>query len=138
MRSHMYRTVSVTLGALLLTRVAALRADEGSGAASARIELPSGVTARYEYHFNRNSLRDSRPVGDALVALSSSGNLLRFDLGTRKLTREWFGPSMVVCLGRGEGDSLLAGLEDGRVCRVDPATLGLTVIAKLPGKPQSL
>ena len=83
MQSHKNRTFSVTLFALLLTWVAALRAEEGSGAASAKVQLPSGVTARYEYHFNRNSLRDSRPVGDALVALSSSGNLLRFDLGTR-------------------------------------------------------
>jgi hypothetical protein len=136
MRSRTHPGRLVLLGALLLARPAGLRAEEGSGAAAASVRLPSGGTARYEYHFNRNALRASHQAGDALIALTSSGNLLRFDLGTRRLTREWFGPSRVVCLGRGAGDAVLAGFEDGRVCRVDPATLERTEVARLPGKPQ--
>ena len=31
---------------------------------------------------------------------------------------------------------MLAGFEDGRVCRIDPATLAMTEVARLPGKPQ--
>ncbi len=136
MRSRKHWRLPIILWALLLAHVEGLRADEGSVAASASLRQPAGATTRYEYHFNRNSLRDSQRAGNALVAVTNSGNLLRFDFETRKLTREWFGPSMVVCLGRGEGDSVLAGFEDGRVCRVNPATLSREEIAKLPGKPQ--
>jgi hypothetical protein len=38
----------------------------------------------------------------------------------------------VTCLCSGEGDEVLAGLADGRVCRVDSATLELAEVAKLP------
>ena len=75
-------------------------------------------------------------MGDAIIALTESGNLLRLDLATLKLTREWFGPVPVVCLGRGENGAVLAGFVDGRVCRIDPATLALSEVARLPGKPR--
>ncbi len=111
-------------------------AEPGLGSSSGTIRLPSGATVHYAYHFNRNALRDSRRKGDAIVALTEAGNLLRLDLATLKLTREWYGPVPVVCLGRGENGAILAGFMDGRVRRVNPATLALTELARLPGKPQ--
>jgi hypothetical protein len=54
--------------------------------------LRSGLAAHYEYHYDRNALRDSRRAGDALIALTRAGNLLRFDARTLKLAGESFGP----------------------------------------------
>jgi hypothetical protein len=125
------------LAALLwLAASAPARAAEGSHSAVGDARLAPGLDAHYAYHYDRNVLRDSRLAGDALIALTRSGNLLRFDAKTLKPTREWFGPVPAVCLGRGENDAVLVGFEDGRICRVDPATLTLTEVAKLPGKVQ--
>jgi hypothetical protein len=120
----------------LLTSLVPLRAGEGSGSPAGSVRLSSGLTARYEYHFNRNSLRDSQRAGRALITLTNSGNLLRFEVASLKLTREWYGPTPITCLGRGANGTVLAGFEDGRICRVDPETLVPTVVARLSGKPQ--
>jgi hypothetical protein len=125
----------LALGVALLTTPLP-GAEPGSGSASGTIRLPSGLAAHYAYHYNRNALRDSRLVGDAIIALTESGNLLRLDLATLKLTREWFGAVRAVCLGRGELGAVLAGFEDGRVCRVDAASLALTEVVRLSGKPR--
>ena len=75
-------------------------------------------------------------AGDAIVALTESGSLLRFDLATLNPTHEWCSLVPVVCLGRGEKDTVLAGFEDGRIGRLDPASLAPTEIARVPGQPQ--
>ena len=102
---------------------------------SAEARLTSGVVARCEYHFDRNSLRQSLRAGDSLIALTSSGNILRFALPAVRLTRERVGAEVVTCLGRGVDDEVLAGLSDGRVCRVDLVTLDLKEVARLASKP---
>ena len=127
-----------TLGPPLLAAVLWLapsptRADDGAHAPVGEAKLPSGLVAHYEYHFDRNALLASERAGDALIALTRSGNLLRFDAKSLKLTREWFGPVPATCLGRGEADAVLVGFEDGRVARVDPASLTLVEVARLAG-----
>ena len=62
--------------------------------------------------------------------------MLRLDLATLKLTREWFGPVVVRCLGRGKDGGVLAGFQDGRICRIDPESLALTEVARLSGEPR--
>jgi len=119
-----------------LTNLVPLRADEGSGSPAGSVRLSSGLTARYEYHFNRNALRDSQRAGPAIIALTDSGNLLRFDAASLKLTREWYGPTPITCLGRGFNGTVFAGFEDGRICRVDLETLVPAEVAKVSGKPQ--
>ncbi len=136
MRNLRPRRMASILSALMLIQVGRSGADEGSDRSSARVRIAAHLTVTYEYHYDRNALRTSERVGDALVAVSDSGNLLRFDFATHKLTRERFGPSRVVCLGRGERDVVLAGLEDGRICRVDPGTLNLTEVVRLKDRPQ--
>ena len=126
----------IALAASLLTAIATTRADEGSTSAAGEVRLPSGHLASYEYHFNRNALRDSLPVGDALIALTGSGNLLRFDAATLELTGEWFGPVPVASIGRGEGDALLVGFEDGRIALVDPETFAIEELARVPEAPR--
>ncbi len=77
-------------------------------------------------------------VRDDLISVTSSGALLGFELPAVRLVRERIDTEEVTCLGRGEGAAVLAGLGDGRVCRVDPATLKLTELTKLPASPQWL
>ena len=100
------------------------------------VRLESGRVAQYTIHVDRNSLRGSVRLNDGLIALTSSGILLRFEMPAVRLIRERIGAEEVTCLGRGEGETVLAGLSDGRICRVDPGTLDLTDIAKLPDAPQ--
>ena len=127
------RLAAIVCG-LFLAAVA--RGEEGPAPPSGRTQLASGREVAWTFHYDRNALRDSVRVGDALIALTNAGTLLCFDLPTVRLGREGAGTDAVTCLGRGEGGVALAGLGDGRVCRVDPVTLGLTEIAKLPHEPR--
>ena len=113
-----------------------LRGDEPPRPTTGEVQLGSGRVVEYTLHFDRNSLRDSLRVGNGLIALTTSGSLLRFDLPTARLVRERIGVEEVTCLGRGEGEAVLAGLSDGRVCRVDPVTLELTDVLKVPSAPE--
>ncbi len=128
----------LTLSTILLplTGPMPLWAGDGTNAPAGSVQLSSALTAHYEYHFNRNALRDIRRAGDAIIALTDSGNLLRFDLASLALMREWYGPSAVSCLGRGSNGTVLAGFEDGRICRLDPETLQPSELARLAGTPQ--
>jgi hypothetical protein len=113
-----------------------LPGEESPRPPSGEVRLASGRVVNYTIHFDRNSLRDSLRDGDGLIALTSSGVLLRFELPAVRLVRERIDNDEVTCIGRGENGAVLAGLSDGRVCRVDPATLGLIDVAKLPTAPQ--
>jgi hypothetical protein len=140
-RSSMRRSMQSTLRRALLAVFwgvslnAILRGDEWTPPPFAEVRLASGRVVEYAIHFDRNSLRDSVRVGDGLIALTSSGVLLRFELPAIRLVRERIDDE-VACIGRGEGEAVLAGLADGRLCRVDTATLELSNIVKLPGAPQ--
>ena len=112
-----------------------LQGDEWTPPPVADGRLASGRVVEYAIHFDRNSLDDSVRVGDSLIALTSSGALLRFALPAIRLVRERIDDE-VTCIGRGEANTVLAGLADGRICRVDPATLELTDVVKLSGVPQ--
>ena len=90
--------------------------------------------AQYEYHFDRNALRDIRRAGDSIIALTDSGNLLRFDLTTLQLAREWFGPSPALCLGQRVSGELIVGFADGQISRLDPKSLALTELMRLPSR----
>jgi hypothetical protein len=130
--------MSATRPAALIATALCLAASASSPlrAGDGEARLASGAVARYSYHFDRNALIASRDVDDALIAVTRSGNLLRFDRATFKVTHERVAPASATCLGRGEGDAVLAGFDDGRVCRVDPATLALVEVARLPGRVQ--
>ncbi len=86
---------------LSLTSLASLQAAEGASAPSGSVRVSLAITAFYEYHFNRNAIQDSQLAGSTLIALTDTGNLLRFDVPSLKLTNEWYGPVPVTCLGRG-------------------------------------
>ena len=112
-----------------------IASNQSSSGASGSFRLASGLTAQYDYHFDRNAVRDCRRSGGSLIALSDSGNLLRFDLAALRLTREWFGPSPAACLAQRSNGELIVGIADGRVCRIDPESLTLTELTRLASKP---
>lgn len=113
-----------------------LRAAEPPMPPTGEVRLGSGRVVDYTIHFDRNSLRDSVRLGDKLIALTTSGALLGFELPGVRLVQERIDVGEVTCLGRGEGAAILAGLGDGRVCRVDPATLRVTELTRLNAPPR--
>jgi hypothetical protein len=112
------------------------RADEPPLPHARPIQLESGRVIEYTIPFDRNSLQASVRLGKDLIALTSSGVLLRFQLPDVRLVQEHAETVEVKCLGRGESEAILAGLADGRVCHINPATLELTEVAKLPAPPR--
>ncbi|MGC8643053.1 MAG: hypothetical protein ACP5XB_24605, partial [Isosphaeraceae bacterium] len=134
-RAHLIRR-ALFLAMLSCVAFGAPRADELSKAPSGEARLTSGRVVHYTIHFDRNSLRDSLRIGDGLIALTSSGTLLRFELPDVRLVREHIDTVDVTCLDLGQDSTPLAGLADGRVCRIDPVTLDLKGIARLPAPPQ--
>ncbi len=117
---------------------AAIGAAPAPWGAESKVDLPSGGRVGFRYDFDRNALAAMKVAGEAVVALTASGNLLRFDRSTLELGAERTGPGLVRCLGSGPGGVILAGLEVGtlgRVVRVDPATLELTPLAELDAPP---
>jgi hypothetical protein len=136
MRLPTAATWRCSLAALLIGvyAMAIVRASEWPQPPSGQLLLPSGRVVDYAIHFDRNSLQASVRVGDGLIALTSSGALLRFELPAVRLDRERIDDE-VTCIGGGENGGLLAGITDGRVCRVDPTTLALTDVARLPAAP---
>ena len=44
------------------------------------IDLPTGLKAHSTYHFNRNALATACLTENGLLAVTDSGNLMRFDL----------------------------------------------------------
>ena len=125
-------------GLCVVLQKSVLRADEPSRPPTGEVRLGSGRVVDYTIHFDRNSLRDSVRLGQRLIAVTSSVALVGFELPAVRLVRERIDTEEVRCLGRGQGAAILAGLSDGRVCRVDPATLTLTELTKLPASPQWL
>ena len=67
------------------------RGDDVPKGVTGDVKLSSGRVASYTLHFDRNSLRDSLRLGDSLIALTSSGTLLRFELPTIRPARERIG-----------------------------------------------
>jgi hypothetical protein len=115
--------------------IAILKADQPPKVQTLDVRLASGRAATCTIHFDRNSLQASIRVGNGLIALTTSGALLRFELPAIQLIRERIGTEEITCIGHGQGETILAGLSDGRVCRVEPATLDFTDVAKLPAAP---
>ncbi len=98
------------------------------------VQLASGASADYEWHQPPRGLAQLVPAGDGLIARTESGRLLRYDPETLRPTRRWTGSALATSLDRGPDGTILAGLADGRVMRVDPATLDVVPIGRLRGK----
>ena len=71
------------------------------------LRLSDGHFGRYEYTFNHNAIRQSIVVGDELVALTDSGNLVVFDLVTLEIMLERFCPRAAACIHSEDDQSFL-------------------------------
>jgi hypothetical protein len=133
--------------AALLIIAAATLSDSGvsgqqSTASAPRFEGPiSGSanikdigTVRWSYHFDHNALKDAERIGRNLVALTESGNLVRFDAKTLSVTGHQIIPGRGIAIAQGEGSKLLIGAEDGQIYEVVPTTLALTPVIKASGR----
>ncbi|WP_165221769.1 hypothetical protein [Aquisphaera insulae] len=125
--------LAIVLGMAL---VSASLGDEPPGPATGEVRLASGRAASYAIHFDRNSIRASVRSGDHLIAATSSGALLRFDLPGPRYVRERVDPEPITCLGTGEGGAVIAGYGDGRIVAVDPTTLDVREMFKVVDEPQ--
>lgn len=85
-----------------------------------------GQRHRFSYHFDHNALREAVAAGDSLIALTASGNLLRFDASTLAMTAQTVVPERATALALDAEGRVLAGTEDGRTAFVDIETLNLT------------
>jgi len=98
---------------------------------AARVEAQRGGTQTN----TTAPLLDSRVVGNCVIALSGSGEVLRCDLKTVQLTRCRQLPSAAVCLGEFDERSVLVGASNGAVYQVSVADLSATIFAQLTNTP---
>jgi len=88
---------------------------------------------RYSYHFDHNALKDCLRISDVLIALTDSGNLLRFDAATLKMTGQEVVRGRGTAVAVGADGHVLVGTLAGRVWKVDPATLAAESLFETPG-----
>ena len=62
------------------------------------VALRGGEQLRYQYHFDHNALADCVRVHDYLIALTTSGNLLRFDADSLKMTGQQIVPGRATAI----------------------------------------
>src|SRR6185295_3564024 len=89
-------------------------------------QIAPGLWARYEYHFNRNALRDSRNAGTFFVALTEAGNVLSFGGESLQPIAALVEPIPATALGQDDTGAVLVGYRDGRLIRVNASTLSST------------
>lgn len=89
---------------------------------------------RWSYHFDHNALKDAELVAGNLVALTESGNLVRFDAEKLAIAGNEVVPGRGISIARGLGGKLLIGAEDGQIFEVNSETLALTAVTKANGR----
>jgi hypothetical protein len=91
-------------------------------------------TVQWSYHFDHNALKDAELVAHDLVALTESGNLVRFDAETLSITAHHVVPGRGIAIARGDAGHLLIGAEDGHIYELTAETLTLTTLTKANGR----
>jgi hypothetical protein len=86
------------------------------------VDIRDGRHVRFRYYFNHNALKDCVRVGNSLIALTESGNLIRFDAETLRLQGQAIIPGRGTAIAPAS-NRVLIGTEDGRIYGVDPASL---------------
>jgi hypothetical protein len=86
------------------------------------VDIRDGRQVRFRYYFNHNALKDCVRVGNSLIALTESGNLIRFDAETLRLQGQAIIPGRGTAIAPAS-NRVLIGTEDGRIYGVDPASL---------------
>ena len=92
-----------------------------------------GQPRRFSYHFDHNALTGGVAVNDALIALTASGNLLRFDLATLAMTTQAVVHERATALTIDGGGRVLIGMNDGGIALVDPVKLDRSMVERGDG-----
>ncbi len=93
----------------------------------------AGQAARFAYYFDHNALADGVLAGDAVIATTASGNLLRVDARTLALATQHIVRGRATAIAADDHGVILVGTEDGQIATVDPSTLALTTIGRVDG-----
>ena len=91
-----------------------------------------------EYLFNRNSIKDFKIFDKDIIALTYSGNILKFDLNTIKQTGELIDSIRFTCLGDTLDGKILLGRKDGAIFSFNPKDLSYNQIDKVNLEPYFL
>jgi hypothetical protein len=97
------------------------------------VDIRDGRQARFRYYFNHNALKDCVRVGSSLIALTESGNLVRFDAETLAMEEQAIIPGRGTAIAP-DSDRVLIGTENGKIYDVDSASLSLKVVATVQGR----
>jgi hypothetical protein len=97
------------------------------------VDIPGGRQARFRYYFNHNGVKDCVRVGHSLIALTESGNLIRFDSDTLDMEGQAIIPGRGTSIAP-DSDRVLLGTEDGKIYGVDPASLTLKAVTTVKGR----
>src|ERR1700687_2250048 len=97
------------------------------------VDIRDGRQARFRYYFNHNALKDCVRIGKSLIALTESGNLIRFDAETLAMEGQAIIPGRGTAIAP-DSDRVLIGTENGKIYDVDSASLSLKVVATVQGR----
>jgi len=114
--------------------------DEAAGQSSRYLvshvkHKPEPPRLGIEYHFDRNAIVDSRLLGEQLMALTASGNLVTFNAESFKKNQEKVLRRRATCLGPADKTHVIAGISNGSIVRVAASDLAIEEIADVPGRP---
>jgi hypothetical protein len=93
-----------------------------------------GQSFVYRYDSNRNALADSARAKDAILAVTMSGDLVRYDARELTPAGDLAPDEPLTFITALPGEIVLAGGAGGTVFRVDARTLALSPIARFPGE----
>jgi hypothetical protein len=101
--------------------------------------IPGGVTINgtpfeTRYYFDHNALRRIARAGNSIVAMTTSGNLLRYDIVTLAMTGESIVAGRATSLAADDERHVLVGTEDGHIDRVAIDTWQRTSIGTGDGR----
>jgi hypothetical protein len=106
---------------------------DGAAPIAASVTLRTGGKLSYAYHFDHNALRDCVIVRDSLIALTWSGNLLKFDHADLRLTAQAARTIRATSIAVDSEGHALAGFENGEILAVDPVTLKMRPYTAMTG-----
>ena len=93
----------------------------------------NGRRVGYAYHFDHNAFVDAVRVGDAVIAVTRSGNLLKLDASTLSLEARAVVTERATAIATDERDVVLVGTGTGGIAFVDPSSLARTFLASGDG-----
>jgi hypothetical protein len=125
-------TIVILLGVCLEVTADHQPAARTAPAIQGSVDLSRGRQARFRYYFNHNALKDCVRVGHSLIALTESGNMIRFDSDTLEMRGQAIIPGRGTAIAP-DGNRALLGTQDGKIYGVDPVSLSLKAVATLQG-----